>query len=69
MSATQSSPAARDADGACALGAYGMIGIHAFGVAAPLKEVQSRFGVDPDRVVEVAKDCWGGANDPCNDRC
>jgi transketolase len=33
-----------------------MIGMHTFGASAPLKELQSKFGFDPERVVEAAKE-------------
>jgi transketolase len=32
-----------------------MIGMHTFGSSAPLKDVQSKFGFTPDRIVETAK--------------
>ncbi|HSU32970.1 MAG TPA: transketolase C-terminal domain-containing protein [Bryobacteraceae bacterium] len=32
-----------------------MIGMRTFGVSAPLKELQRRFGFEPSRVVEVAR--------------
>ncbi len=36
-----------------------MIGMHTFGASAPLKELQRRFGFEPDRIVEVAKELLG----------
>jgi transketolase len=36
-----------------------MIGMHTFGASAPLKELQRKFGFEPDRVVTVAKDLLG----------
>jgi transketolase len=33
-----------------------MIGMKTFGASAPLKELQRKFGFEPDRVVEVAKE-------------
>jgi transketolase len=33
-----------------------VIGMHTFGASAPLKELQKKFGFDPDRVVAVAKE-------------
>jgi transketolase len=33
-----------------------MIGMHTFGASAPLKELQRRFGFEPGRIVETAKD-------------
>jgi transketolase len=35
------------------------IGMHTFGSSAPLKDVQTKFGFTPDRVVEVAKEVLG----------
>jgi transketolase len=32
-----------------------VIGMHTFGASAPLKELQKKFGFEPDRVVSVAK--------------
>jgi transketolase len=36
-----------------------IIGMHTFGASAPLKELQKKFGFEPERVVEVAKDLLG----------
>jgi transketolase len=36
-----------------------VIGMKTFGASAPLKELQRRFGFEPDRVVEVAKEILG----------
>jgi transketolase len=36
-----------------------MIGMKTFGASAPLKELQRKFGFDPDRVVAVAKELLG----------
>jgi len=32
-----------------------MVGMHTFGASAPLKELQTKFGFDPDKVVAIAK--------------
>ena len=36
-----------------------VIGMHTFGASAPLKELQNKFGFEPDRVVAVAKEILG----------
>ena len=36
-----------------------MIGMKTFGASAPLKELQRKFGFEPDKVVEVAKELLG----------
>jgi transketolase len=36
-----------------------VIGMHTFGASAPLKELQKKFGFEPDRVVEIAKELVG----------
>jgi transketolase len=36
-----------------------VIGMHTFGASAPLKELQQKFGFEPDRVAEVAKEVIG----------
>jgi len=36
-----------------------MIGMHTFGASAPLRELQGKFGFEPDRVAEVAKELLG----------
>jgi transketolase len=36
-----------------------MIGMNTFGASAPLKELQRKFGFEPDRVVTVAKELLG----------
>jgi transketolase len=33
-----------------------IIGMHTFGASAPLKELQRKFGFEPDRVVAVARE-------------
>jgi transketolase len=33
-----------------------VVGMHTFGASAPLKELQTKFGFTPDRVVEIAKE-------------
>jgi transketolase len=33
--------------------------MHTFGASAPLKELQKKFGFEPDRVVAVAKELLG----------
>jgi len=37
-----------------------VIGMHTFGASAPLKELQKKFGFEPDRVVAVAKELIAG---------
>jgi transketolase len=42
------------------VGASGrMIGMHTFGASAPMKELQRRFGFEPGRIVETAKELLG----------
>ena len=36
-----------------------MIGMHTFGASAPLKELQRKFGFEPERIVTVAKELLG----------
>jgi transketolase len=36
-----------------------MIGMKTFGASAPLKELQKKFGFEPDRIVEAAKELLG----------
>jgi transketolase len=36
-----------------------MIGMKTFGAPAPLKELQKKFGFEPDQVVTVAKELLG----------
>jgi len=36
-----------------------MIGMHTFGASAPLKELQRKFGFEPGRIVDVAKELLG----------
>jgi len=36
-----------------------MIGMKTFGASAPLKELQRKFGFEPDRVVAAAKELLG----------
>ena len=38
-----------------------IIGMKTFGASAPLKELQRKFGFEPDRVAAVAKELLGGA--------
>jgi transketolase len=39
------------------VGAKGrVIGMHTFGASAPLKELQKKFGFQPDQLVSVAKE-------------
>jgi len=33
--------------------------MHTFGASAPLKELQKKFGFEPDQVVAVAKELLG----------
>lgn len=42
------------------VGAAGrVVGMHTFGAWAPLKELQRRFGFEPERVVAIAKELLG----------
>jgi transketolase len=41
-----------------------VIGMHTFGASAPLKELQRKFGFQPDRVVAAAKELLGGCKRP-----
>jgi transketolase len=41
-----------------------VIGMHTFGASAPLKELQRKFGFEPERVVAIAKDVLVGASRP-----
>ncbi|MDB6158227.1 MAG: transketolase [Gammaproteobacteria bacterium] len=36
-----------------------VIGMHTFGASAPLKELQRKFGFEPERVVAIAKELLG----------
>jgi transketolase len=36
-----------------------IIGMHTFGASAPLKELQRKFGFEPERVVAIAKEVLG----------
>src|SRR4029077_13575705 len=36
-----------------------VIGMHTFGASAPLKELQKKFGFEPERVVTTAKELLG----------
>ena len=36
-----------------------IIGMHTFGASAPLKELQRKFGFEPEQVVTVAKELLG----------
>jgi transketolase len=36
-----------------------MIGMKTFGVSAPLKELQKKFGFEPDKVAAAAKELLG----------
>ena len=36
-----------------------VVGVHTFGVSAPLKELQKKFGFEPDQVVAVARELLG----------
>jgi transketolase len=36
-----------------------IIGMHTFGASAPLKELQQKFGFEPDCVAEAAKELLG----------
>jgi transketolase len=43
------------------VGASGhIIGMKTFGASAPLKELQKKFGFEPDRVAAVARNLLGG---------
>ena len=35
---------------------FGVIGMHTFGASAPLKELQKKFGFEPERIAAVAKE-------------
>ncbi len=44
----------------CYVGTTGrVIGMKTLGASAPLKELQKKFGFEPDRVVSVAKELLG----------
>jgi len=36
-----------------------MIGMHTFGASAPMKELQTRFGFEPGRIIEIAMELLG----------
>jgi transketolase len=36
-----------------------VVGMKTFGASAPLKELQRKFGFEPERVTEIAKDLLG----------
>jgi transketolase len=36
-----------------------VIGMHTFGASAPVKELQRRFGFEPDRLVALARELLG----------
>jgi transketolase len=36
-----------------------MIGMETFGASAPLKELERKFGFEPERVVAAAKELFG----------
>jgi transketolase len=36
-----------------------VVGMHTFGASAPLKELQRKFGFEPDAIVTVAKKLLG----------
>jgi len=38
-----------------------VIGMKTFGASAPLKELQRKFGFEPERVTEIAKELVGNA--------
>ena len=40
----------------CVLSLTLVIGMKTFGASAPLKELQRKFGFEPERVVEVVKE-------------
>ena len=42
-------------------GAGRIIGMKTFGSSAPLKELQKKFGFEPERVVDVVKEMLGKA--------
>ena len=44
-----------------------VIGMHTFGASAPLKELQKKFGFEPDQVVAVAKQVLWGETHPSRD--
>jgi len=39
------------------------IGMHTFGSSAPLKDVQTKYGFTPERVVETAREVLGRPGD------
>ena len=41
------------------IGSEHMIGMQTFGASAPLKELQKKFGFEPDHVVAAAKELLG----------
>jgi transketolase len=41
------------------IGSGRVIGIKTFGASAPLKELQRKFGFEPERVTEIAKELIG----------
>jgi transketolase len=42
------------------VGAKGrVVGMHTFGASAPLKELQKKFGFEPEQVVSIAKELLG----------
>ena len=46
------------------VGAEGrVVGMHTFGASAPLKELQEKFGFEPDRVIELARELVGKPQD------
>jgi transketolase len=43
------------------VGAAGrVIGMETFGASAPLKELQRKFGFEPERIVDLAREMLGG---------
>lgn len=43
------------------VGAKGrIVGMHTFGASAPLKELQKKFGFEPERIAAVAKEVLDG---------
>ena len=37
-----------------------VIGMETFGASAPLKELQRKFGLEPERIVDLAREMLGG---------
>jgi pyruvate dehydrogenase complex dehydrogenase (E1) component len=44
-----------------------MIGMNTFGASAPLKDLQRKFGFEPDQIVAVAKELLRKNREPSTD--